>query len=311
MKSSALSALRKAVLPEGFEQLNETVLEAPETDEIIAAAETMPFMADRRLVIVRDLPALVGKSEGDEQLQSYLPGLPDTCILVFYCRTKPDARKKLYSLIKKTGNVVVFSPLKDLELSSWVVKGFADRGRECAARTADFLIFTCGTDMSLLSNEIDKIASHGEAGTPVLPGEISALATPSTECTVFQMVDAVISGQSGRALMLMRNLLSAGEDRIGLLAMLLRQYRFLQHVKIMQYEKKPREFIQQALGLSPYVCDRYLQQAKQYTGGQVKRAVRICADTDFAIKSGRIEQEGSLEKVMLTLLTLRNKPDEP
>ena len=66
MKQSALDALQKKLLPEGLEELNRTLLDAPETDQIIAAAETLPFMADRRLVVVRNHPALIGRAEADD-----------------------------------------------------------------------------------------------------------------------------------------------------------------------------------------------------------------------------------------------------
>ena len=52
LKQSALRELRKALLPEGLEELNESRLDAPDTNELIAAAETLPFMADRRLILL-------------------------------------------------------------------------------------------------------------------------------------------------------------------------------------------------------------------------------------------------------------------
>ena len=76
MKQAALDALCKKLLPEGLEDLNRAALENPETNELIAAAETLPFMADRRLIIVRNHPALSGRAEADEKLVEYLPSVP-------------------------------------------------------------------------------------------------------------------------------------------------------------------------------------------------------------------------------------------
>ena len=119
------------------------------------------------------------------------------------------------------------------------------------------------------------------------------------------MVDAVVTGQKSRALTLLRNQLLSGTDRIAILSMLLRQYRLLQHIKIMQFEKRNGDYIRSALGVPPFVVDQYLRQASGYTGGQVKNAVRICFDTEYAVKSGRMQQEGSVESVVIRLLTLR------
>ena len=121
------------------------------------------------------------------------------------------------------------------------------------------------------------------------------------------MVDAVVTGQKSRALTLLRNQLLSGTDRMTILAMLLRQYRLLQHIKIMQYEKHGGDFIRSALGVPSFAVDQYLRQASGYTGGQIKTAVRICFDTEYAVKSGRIQQEGAVESVIIRLLTLREK----
>ena len=308
-KQTALQSIRQAVLPEGFEDLNETVMEGGETDAIIAAVETIPFMADKRLIVLRDHPALLGRSEADDRFLDYLAHVPDSAILLFYCTGKPDGRKKLYTAIKKYGKIVTFDRLKNQELTSWVTASFHELGKECDARTADFLIFTCGTDSNLLNGEIAKIASYRPEDPNVSADDIRALATPSTECTVFSMVDAVVAGQSVRAMTLMQNLLHSGEDRLYLLAMLLRQFKMLQHVKIMQYEKQSRDYIVKHLGVPPFAAEQYIRQASAYTGGQVKQAVRWCLDMEYAVKSGRINQEGSLETVMLRLLTMKSTED--
>ena len=306
MKQTALNAVRKQILPEGFEDLNETVLDAPETDQLIAASETLPFMSDRRLVIVRDHPALSGRAEADEKLIGYLSGIPSSTVLLFYCTKKPDGRKKLYLSVKKQNGIVVFSPLKDRELTSFVTSAFRDLGKECDERTADLLIFTCGSDTGLLTTEAAKIASHAGDAPSIHPDDVRMLATPSAECTVFQMVDAVVSGQNERAFRLMRNQLLAGTDRLYMLSMLLRQFRLLQHIRIMQYEKCSRDAIRAALGIPPFAVDQYVRQAAMYTNAQIKKAVAVCLDTEYAVKSGRMNQEGSLESVMLKLLNLRS-----
>ena len=95
--------------------------------------------------------------------------------------------------------------------------------------------------------------------------------------------------------------------RISLMAMLLRQYRLLQHVKIMLYEKKSRDYIREAMGLSPYVAEQYMRQASAYTGGQVRKAAALCLETEVAFKSGRVSPDSALEALLIKLLSLRQK----
>ena len=308
LKQNALAALRKAILPPGMEEMNEMILDDPETDQLVAAAETLPFLADRRLIVVRDHPALTGRGESDDRLVSYLPSVPDTALLLFYCNGKPDARKKLFSAVKKLGGVVTFARLSGAELTRFVTDAFRSAGKECDARTADYLIFTVGNDAERLLSEAVKIASFAGDRPSVTADDVSALATPSTECTVFQLVDAVVTGQKKRAFTLLKNQLLNGTEPAAMLALLLRQYRFLQHIKIMQYEKKIRDFIRSALGVPPFALDQYLRQASQYTGSQVKKAAELCFSTEYGFKSGRLQVASALEALVIKLLNLRD-PD--
>ena len=306
IKSSTLKAVRKALLPEGLEELNESILDDPTTDALVAASETLPFMADKRLVLVRDLSALTGRSETDEKLCSYIAHVPTSTVLIFYVRGKADARKKLYIAIRKAGHIVSFDRLADAELNRWIIQAFTELGKQCSPATASLLAFTVGNDTGLLRTEIEKLAAHAGDAPQVTDEDVRALATRSTECTVFEMVDAVVAGQQGKAFRLMQDMLIMGQERLGILAMLLRQYRLLQHVKIMQYEKKSAQEIQQNLGVPAFAADRYVRQAKGYTGGQVRRAVDICLQTEYAVKSGALNQEGALESAMLKLFALKN-----
>ena len=310
IKAAALAALRGQLLPEGLEELNENLMENPSTDALIAAAETLPFLADKRLVVVREHPALAGKAEADERLTEYMAHVPDSCVMVFLCRGKADARKKLYRAIQKHGAVVTFSPLSDAELNAWIIKAFSALGKRCAPQTASLLAFTVGNDTALLRAEMEKIAALCGEREDVADEDVRAVATRSIECTVFEMVDAVVAGQEGRAFSLLKDMLLSGSDRIGILAMLLRQYRLLQHVKIMQFEKKPAQEIKQRLGVAPFAAERCIRQAAAYSGKEIKQAVDICLDTEYRIKSGRLNQEGALEAAMLAIFALRRTRQE-
>ena len=278
IKSVTLAALRKAVLADGLAELNESIMENPSAGEIIAACET---------------------------LVSYIPKVPDSCVLVIYVRGKADGRKKLYSAVKKKGGIVSFEPLGDAELNGWIVRVFQQNGKKCAPDVASLLSFTVGNDTALLRAEIEKLTALAGDRDTITENDVHAVATRSIECTVFEMVDAVVAGQRARALMLLRDMLTAGQERLGILAMLLRQYRLMQHVKIMQYEKLSRQELVKNLGIAPFAAERTMRQAQGYTGAQVRRGVGICLDTEYKVKAGQYNEDGALETAVLALLGLR------
>ena len=305
LKQAALRDLRRVLLPEGLEEMNETRLEAPSAGQIIEAAETLPFLAERRLVLLRDYPAIVGRGEADEDLIAYLSKVPDTAVLVFYCVQKVK-QQKIRNAVKKLGGLVEFTPLKGPALTSFVTEAFRAQGRECDERTADLLIFISGSDTNQLLNEVAKISSLHPEEPKLNPEDVRLLATPSAESRIFTLVDAVIAGQETRAFALLSDLLHNGETRVGILAMLLRQFRLLQHVKIMQYEHKSQSQIMEAMGIGkPFILKEYLRQASLFTGRQVKEAVALCLETDLNIKSGLVRDEGALESLMLRILAMK------
>ena len=174
---------------------------------------------------------------------------------------------------------------------------------------AKVLFVTAGTisnyENSAHFPDIEKLTALAGDRDTITENDVHAVATRSIECTVFEMVDAVVAGQRARALMLLRDMLTAGQERLGILAMLLRQYRLMQHVKIMQYEKLSRQELVKNLGIAPFAAERTMRQAQGYTGAQVRRGVGICLDTEYKVKAGQYNEDGALETAVLALLGLR------
>ena len=101
VKEEALTRLKKMILTGDFPDMNFAVLSDPDPDALIAAAETVPFMAEKRLILVKD-SMLLGENKpreydedtAIEKLEAYLPNMPDTCCMVFFIRGKADAKKR-------------------------------------------------------------------------------------------------------------------------------------------------------------------------------------------------------------------------
>lgn len=305
LKQRALSDMIRVVCEGGMEELNSTTLENPSANELIAACETIPFMSEKRIVVVPDAPYLTGRSEADDKLKDYLVHLPPFCVLVFYCHGKVDARKGLVKQIAKSGAYVTFSAMDENELNAWICAQFKEAGKNCSQQVASQLVFVAGSDATLLMGEIGKLVGHSGEAPEITMEDIQAVTTRSSEYAAFEIVNAVMDNQESRAFALMRDMLAAGESRIGILAMLERQCRMLQHVSIMRYEKKSMNEMTVLLGMKSFVINKYLQQLRQLTPKQVRESVKLCIDTEFRIKSGQLNQEGALEAMMIRLFEMR------
>ncbi len=311
IKQQALARLCAKLLPPGLEQMNLTDLQNPDADSLMAAAETLPFLGEKRVVVVRECDLLTSgrKQENEdkaEALLSYLEHMsPSTC-LVFTVKGKADGRKKLYTYLKKRDAIVDFSPMSDGEAQEWARRSMKALGKQMDGETAAFLIFTVGRDAALLRQEMDKLVGYAGEREAVTARDIEAVCTKSLECTVFQMVDAQVAGKNEEAFRLLSDMEHSGEDRMGILAMLLRQYRILYHMRCLTEERVPPQNLASLLGIPPFAVARTQQQARRYAAQSLRAAYEALLEREYGIKSGRIPQEGCAQAALLELDSILN-----
>lgn len=306
IKARALQALRAHILPEGLEALSETVLQNPTAGDVIAACETLPMMTDLRLVLVRECALITsGKAanEADEsaKLAAYIANVPETTCLVFYQSAAVDRRKKLSQALAKGATVVKFDPLNDAELHKWITAQLRRDGKTIGPGEVSLLAFTAGRELLTLSQEIEKLTGFVGAREAITRADIEEVVTPSLECTVFQLVDALVAGKEAEAFERLAVMLENGEARIGILAMLARQYRNLLHLKLMEADRVPEAEAVKRLGVPPFALRRLQAQARKETAERLREKLDLCVDTDYAIKSGKMREDAALERAMMRL----------
>lgn len=306
IKQQALKQLCSKLLPAGLEEMNLTDLTDPDPDTLISAAETLPFMADKRVVVVRECSLITsGRKAEDEKkaeaITEYIGHVPPSTCLVFYVKGKADGRKKLYTLLKKKNAIVDFSPMNDVECAEWARRVMRRMGKNLSPEAAGQLVFTVGRDAALLRQEMEKLASYLDERTEVTGADIDAVCTRSTECTVFQMVDAQVAGNNDAAFALLRDMVRMGESRIGILAMLLRQYRILYHMRCLLEERTPPNAQASLLGIPPFSVSRTQQQARRFDKERLRAAYDYLMNVEFLLKQGRLPQDNCAENAMLHL----------
>ncbi len=311
-KRSALKALREKVAGGDFAAMNDSRLIDPAPDALIAAAETLPFMSDRRFIEVRDSAMLTAGKAKDydedtavKELDGYLGQMPDTAVIVFFVHGKADGRKKLYQVLKKKANIVVFDPLDDKELARWIAATLKKEGKKISAATCQRIWFSAGRDLTMLANELGKLAAYAGEREEVTEADVQAVCVQSTEYKVYDMADTLLSGQGAKAMRMLEALLRDGEERLMLLSLLGRQCRQLSYVKAMAAAGTQLGEIAGKMGLPGFVARKLLDTSKAYTQRQLNEMAKLCLETEYLVKSGQMMDVGSLEKVMLQILSMR------
>ncbi len=312
LKREAMQALRRALLPAGLEQLNEAVLEGATAAQIIEAAETLPFMAERRIVEVRDWAPLLGGKARDEEseaarMMEWLKDPPASCVVVFTMHGEADGRKKLTQALKKRGAEVRFEPLNDAELLRWMSARLKPLKKGISQQAASHLAFTAGRDLTRLSGEVDKLAGYIGERAEITVEDIEEAVSPSLEFSVFEMLDFLFAGDLARAERSLRALLMGGQSCVGVFSMLVRQLRMLAHLALAQKGGGDAAAVEKALKLHPYAAKRAARQARAMDAEALLRLYRQGVQADEDIKSGRLRDREALEFFMLKIVEMRGK----
>lgn len=307
VKESAIQRLRGMLLPPGLETLNETVLNDPPAGTLIEAAETLPFMSDHRLVLVKDLSLLmngrVGKdADSDvERLVKWLENPPQDCVTVFYLHGEGDGRKKLFTTIAKKHASVKFDLLEDREIGKWISGQLKKDGKKMEPAAVSELTFLAGRGLSRLSGEMEKLRAYVQDRPTITAEDVRAVVSPSLESSVFRLVDAVIDRDLQTAGQLLTLLIEQGESTLGILAMLTRQVRFMAYMRAMRDDGQPLQAIEKALAMNHYGAQRTERQIRRFSAATLMQAYQMCVDADFSVKSGQARDRAALDRVIFLL----------
>lgn len=313
IKHSALETLRRRILPPGLEDMNENRLRDPDADTLIAAAETLPFMAEKRLVVVTESCMLQGKAKGYDEgrsaaaLADYFRDPPESCCVVFYVRDRADGRKKLYQALKKTAEIVQFGPLDDSEMIRWIAQTLKKAGKKISVPVCQKLTFTAGTELYALHGELQKLAAYAGDREEILPEDIDAVCVRTAAYRVYDMTAALMRGEAGEAFRLARQLQKDGEEPLFLLALLQGECRRMLSVRLLQEDGKKPDAAAAVIGAPPFAVRQIWPQVTRYTPERLREMCSVCLDTEYRVKSGQLPLEGALEKAMLQVLRIRNR----
>ena len=158
-----------------------------------------------------------------------------------------------------------------------------------------------GADLRLLDQEIVKLATYTAGEHPITTVDVDVLVPYAQAAVVFDLVDALGRRDGKTAARTLHRLLDAGEHPMGLLAMIVRQFRFLIQVKELKAEGANPQTISKTLGIHPFPARKLHNQATYFTGEQLEVVYRHLLDSDVAIKSGEIAADVALDLLVAGL----------
>ncbi len=251
--------------------------------------QSLPFLADKRLVIVKDF-LNKGKTDDQKKIADYLTKIPDFCILAFQEEKNADKRTSLYKKLKKIGKIEEFPILEPQETANWILK----QNKNISYTTANYLVEHCGTDLWKISKELDKLSLYCQE-KEINQEDIDKLCTASLSSSVFKLTDALAQKRQQQSLKTFHVLTESGEDPIKVFFMIVRHFRILIQVKSL-IKQNSEKAISKRLKQHPFVIKKSAQQSRNFSPLKLKTIYENLLNIDKNFKTGIIKTSSTDNK---------------
>ena len=285
LKKQYREKLRSAILsPE--DTMNYSYYEGKGIDvnQVIDFAETLPFFAERRLIVMEETGLFKSASS---EFADYLKVLPETTYLIFV-ETEVDKRGKLYKAVQNKGRIVELGRQDEMTLLRWVAGAVKKEGKQITENTARQFLAKVGTDMENIQKELEKLFCYTLEKNTITSEDVETICTTQITNQIFDMVNAVAEKEQKKALEYYYDLLALKEPPMRILFLLCRQFKQLLEVKDMDKQGYGRKEIAEKVGLSPFVVGKYQTQAKRFTGKALRDILQDALETEESIKTGKL-----------------------
>ncbi|MEF2247284.1 MULTISPECIES: DNA polymerase III subunit delta [unclassified Paenibacillus] len=281
-------------------------------EDIVLEAESLPFLLERKLIVVRDAVVLTGGSgkEGSkiehrpDSMLRYLEQPLESSVIVFVVQAeKLDERRKLVKLLKERQSVIPFYELDGAQMKQWIIKRAQEQGRSMTEQAAELLQARVGNNMQQLSQEVDKLCLHAGSEGAIDEETVGMLTSVTIEEDVFALVDAIAELRIENALRLYRNLLVRREEPIKIVALIVRQIRMMLQIKELEkHHYSPQQMAGQ-IGQHPYAVKLASEKGRKFTIDRLAGILASLAELDYKMKTGLIDKALGVELFLLSLHT--------
>ena len=251
-------------------------------NEIIDLAETLPFFAERRLIILEDTGLF--KSAASE-LADYIKDMPDTTSMIFI-ESEVDKRNKLYKAVQSKGRVVELGRQDESTLLRWVAGNVKRENKQISENTVRHFLAKVGTDMENIQKELEKLFCYTMDKESITSEDVDTICTTQITNQIFDMVNTVADKNQKKALEYYYDLLALKEPPMRILFLLARQFKLLLEVKTMDKQGYARKEIAEKTGINPFVVGKYQAQAKAFSGSELRKIMEDAVETEESVKTG-------------------------
>lgn len=306
--SETVRLLQEHAIPEEERDFNFSMFDMEETeiDTAVEDAETLPFMGEKRVVVIKN-PYFLSTEKKKEKVEHHLEKFeryieepsPFTILALIAPYEKLDERKKITKLLKKKANVVEMNELSVSETIAWMNELARQEDVLIEQSAIDQLFALTSGNLMIISSEMKKLCTYVGKGNTITEEDVKKLVARTLEQNIFELIDYVIQKKKEKALELFYHLLKMNEEPIKILNLMASQFRLLYQVKQLGASGYTQPQIASILKVHPYRVKLANKQAKMFQDHELTSIIQQLAEADFEMKAGKMDKQLVLELLLM------------
>lgn len=314
--NETIRKLLTEAINEDEREFNYSVYDMEETniETAVEDGETMPFLGERRMVVVKNPYFLTSEKKKEKvehnlkKLEQYVENPAPFTVFVFLLpHEKIDERKKLTKQIKKAATVVEMNSFSEEETVKWIKEKAEAENVAMEKEAIDELMEKTSGNLMIIDKEMEKLCAYVGSGNKLTAEIVKQLVARSLEQNVFDLIDAVVKKKTEEAFKIFYDLLKINEEPIKILSLLTQQFRLLYQVKQLSKSGYGQDRMASSLKVHPFRIKLALKQEKQFSASELQSIIKALAETDFEIKTGKKDRQLALEFLLLKLFQQEKK----
>jgi DNA polymerase-3 subunit delta len=277
-------------------------------DTVLDDAETMPFLADKKIVIAKNALFFTGAKESTkvehriERLLDYMKSPVDYAVIIFVIESdKLDERKKIVKALKDNQSAIPFLPLSVEELTRWLIRRAEKWGVTFADGAVEKFILYTGAQLQLLTAELEKLSLFVGSNGCITGELIGQLVVRSAEQNVFILMDEIVKLRLDNALSILHDLLKQREEPIKIVLLIARQFRIMLQIKELEHQGYSQQQIAGQIGAHPYAVKLASEQGRSYSLAKLSDMLSRLGELDYRMKTGKVDKALGLELFILEI----------
>ena len=268
--------------------------------DILARATSYPMVAERRIVVVRNMEKLPLLDRDRELLSYYIEHPSATTVLILLAQS-PDLRKKPYPSLRKAAVVLNCKPLYDNQVPAWILNRVREQGKEIANEATQLLSASVNPSLREIQNELEKLYVYIGERTSITADDVSAVVGVSREYNIFALQQAIGVRDLPRAMLILERMIDAGEQPTLIIFMLTRYFVTLWKLLELKSRGSSPQELSRELKINPYFFREYLEALQHYSKEQIEQSFGTLAGADEQLKTTSSKPKLVMEVMLVGL----------